>query len=172
MMQLLGKGETQDTASVGSSSRDDYRPDQIGPFKILDVLGEGGMGTVYVAEQKEPIRRRVALKVIKLGMDSKQVLLRFEAERQALAMMEHSNISRVYDAGTTERGQPYFAMEYVKGEPITRYCDEHKLSLEERLSLFGQLCSGVRHPGVPDESPRCARCPEHHQVRRLLKSCS
>ena len=120
-------------------------PEQIGSFKILKVLGEGGMGTVYLAEQQEPVRRRVALKVIKLGMDSKQVLRRFELERQALAMMEHSNIAKVFEAGTTERGQPYFAMEYVKGRPITKYADDHKLGIAERLKLFLMVCSGVQH---------------------------
>ncbi len=120
-------------------------PEQIGPFRILSVLGEGGMGTVYDAEQKEPVRRRVALKVIKQGMDSAMALRRFEAEWQALAMMEHSNIARVYEAGTTERGQPFFAMEYVKGKPMTQHCDDQKLSLEERLDIFCQVCSGVQH---------------------------
>ncbi len=141
-VEALERAEDRVIAAVQETSP---APEQIGPYRILSVLGEGGMGTVYVAEQREPVRRRVALKVIKLGMDSKQVLHRFEAERQALAMMEHSNIARVYEAGTTERGQPFFAMEYVRGKPITRYCDEHKLSLEERLVLFRQLCSGVQH---------------------------
>jgi serine/threonine protein kinase/formylglycine-generating enzyme required for sulfatase activity len=120
-------------------------PDQIGPYRILDTLGEGGMGTVYLAEQKEPVRRRAALKVIKLGMDSKAVLTRFEAERRALAMMEHSCIATVFDAGITEQGQPYFAMEYVKGIPITDYCDQIKLTLKERIELFQRVCSGVQH---------------------------
>ncbi len=121
------------------------RPERIGHYKILSVLGEGGMGTVYLAEQRKPVRRRVALKVVKLGMDSKAVLQRFGAERQALAMMEHGSIARVYDCGITERGQPYFAMEYVKGEPITSYCDDNKLALPDRLDLFLQICSGVQH---------------------------
>ena len=120
-------------------------PKQIGPYRILDTLGEGGMGTVYLAEQREPVRRRVALKVIKLGMDSKAVLARFEAERRALGMMEHSCIATVVDAGITEQGQPYFAMEYVKGIPITDYCDQNKLSLKERIELFQKVCSGVQH---------------------------
>jgi serine/threonine protein kinase/tetratricopeptide (TPR) repeat protein len=119
--------------------------DRIGPYKILERLGVGGMGMVYLAEQREPVRRRVAIKVIKLGMDSKQILARFEAERQALAMMEHSNIARVYDCGLTDHGQPYFAMEYVKGRPITKYCDDHRLDLKARLELFMQVCAGVQH---------------------------
>jgi serine/threonine protein kinase/formylglycine-generating enzyme required for sulfatase activity len=123
----------------------DPRPERIGPYRILDMLGEGGMGTVYLAEQKEPVRRRAALKVIKLGMDSKAVLTRFDAERKALAMMEHSCIATVFDAGITEHGQPYFAMEYVKGIPITDYCDQHKLSLQDRIALFQKVCSGVQH---------------------------
>ncbi len=114
---------------------------RIGPYRILDVLGEGGMGTVYLAEQKEPVRRRVALKLIKLGMDTRQVLARFGAERQALAIMEHDCIAKVYEAGATEDGRPYFVMEYVKGSPITQYCDEQRLGLLERLDLFGQVCA-------------------------------
>lgn len=117
----------------------------IGPFHILQPLGEGGMGSVYLAEQRQPVRRRVALKVLKKGMDSKAFLTRFEAERQALALMEHSCIARIYDAGATESGQPWMAMEYVKGVPITDYCDENKLSLESRLALFRDVCSGVQH---------------------------
>ncbi|MBK8978193.1 MAG: serine/threonine protein kinase [Planctomycetes bacterium] len=133
------------TAEPGNAEGAGGVPVQIGPYRILGRLGEGGMGTVYLAEQKEPVRRRVALKVIKLGMDSKAVVHRFEAERQALAMMEHGNIARVYECGLTESGQPYFAMEYVKGIPIHRYCDDNKLSLDERLALFRQVCSGVQH---------------------------
>ncbi|MBI5851555.1 MAG: SUMF1/EgtB/PvdO family nonheme iron enzyme [Planctomycetes bacterium] len=128
------------TAAEGSA-----RPDRIGPYKILDLLGEGGMGTVYLAEQREPVRRRVALKVIKLGMDSVEVLRRFELERQALAMMEHPNIAKVFDVGTTERGQPYFAMEFVKGRPITDYCDAARMDVADRLALFQQVCGGVQH---------------------------
>jgi len=121
------------------------QPQQIGPYRILDCLGEGGMGTVYLAEQRNPVHRRAALKVIKLGMDSKAVLARFDAERQALSLMEHSCISRVYDAGVSDRGQPWFAMEFVKGIPITDYCDQNKLTLQERIALFRQVCSGVQH---------------------------
>jgi len=118
---------------------------QIGPYKLLSVLGEGGFGMVYLAEQYKPVRRRVALKVIKPGMDTKQVIARFEAERQALAMLDHQNIAHVFDAGTTEAGRPYFAMELVKGLPITEYCDQHKLGIEERLELFQQVCDAVQY---------------------------
>ena len=124
---------------------DSSAPTTIGPFRILSTLGEGGMGTVYLAEQMEPVRRRVALKVLKKGMDSKAFLARFEAERQALAMMEHSCIAKVLDAGIADTGQPYLAMEAVKGMPITDYCDANKLRLEERLRLFVDACSGVQH---------------------------
>ncbi len=121
------------------------RPTQIGPFKVLDVIGEGGMGTVYLGEQREPVQRRAAVKVIKLGMDSKAVVARFEAERKALSLMEHSYIAKVYDAGLTTTGQPWFAMEFVKGIPITSYCDQNKLTLEQRIELFQKVCSGVQH---------------------------
>jgi serine/threonine protein kinase len=118
---------------------------QIGPYKIREQLGEGGMGAVYVAEQTEPVKRKVALKIIKPGMDSRDVLARFEAERQALAMMEHPNIAKVYDGGTTEFGQPYFVMELVCGIPLTEYCDEHMLTTEERLEVFLKVCRAVQH---------------------------
>ncbi|MHC4295920.1 MAG: serine/threonine protein kinase [Planctomycetota bacterium] len=119
--------------------------DRIGRYKLLSVLGEGGMGIVCLAEQKHPIRRQVALKVIKPGMDSARVIARFETERQALALLDHPNIAHVHDAGTTEAGRPYFAMEYVKGLPITEYCDRHKLTIEDRLKLFLQICHAVHH---------------------------
>jgi len=119
--------------------------DKIGRYKLLRVLGEGGMGMVYLAEQEGQIRRRVALKVIKPGMDSKRVIARFETERQALALLDHPNIAQVYDAGTTESGRPYFVMEHVKGLPVTEYCDRHRLSIESRLTLFQQVCAGVQH---------------------------
>ena len=118
---------------------------KIGRYQLLSVLGEGGMGIVYLAEQKHPIRRQVALKVIKPGMDSKHVIARFEAERQALALLDHPNIAHVYDAGTTENGRPYFVMEYVKGLSITEHCDRHKLTIEDRLNLFRQVCHAVHH---------------------------
>jgi eukaryotic-like serine/threonine-protein kinase len=119
--------------------------DQIGHYKIREQLGEGGCGIVYVAEQTEPVRRRVALKVIKLGMDTRSVIARFEAERQALAMMDHPNIARVLDAGSTETGRPYFVMELVRGIKITEYCDQHHLNTAERLDLFIQVCHAVQH---------------------------
>ncbi len=118
---------------------------KIGHYELLELIGEGGMGLVYLAEQKEPVRRKVALKIIKPGMDSKQVIARFEAERQALALLDHPNIAHVFDAGTTETGRPYFVMEYVKGLSITRYCDDNKLMIEQRLRLFEQLCEAVHH---------------------------
>jgi len=118
---------------------------RIGRYELLDLIGEGGMGLVYLAEQQEPLRRRVALKIVKLGMDTKQVIARFEAERQALALLDHPNIAHVFDAGTTKAGRPYFVMEYVEGMSITKYCDEQKLNIEERLELFKQVCEGVQH---------------------------
>jgi len=119
--------------------------DQIGHYKIREQIGEGGCGVVYVAEQTEPVRRRVALKVIKLGMDTRNVIARFEAERQALAMMDHPNIARVLDAGATETGRPYFVMELVRGIKITEYCDQNHLNTAERLALFIQVCHAVQH---------------------------
>lgn len=118
---------------------------QIGPYTVLSVLGEGGFGIVYLAEQKKPVRRQVALKVIKPGMDSIQVIARFEAEEQALALLDHPNIAHVYDAGTTEKKRPFFVMEYVRGRPITEHCDYGKLSIDERLRLFIQVCEAVQY---------------------------
>jgi serine/threonine protein kinase len=118
---------------------------RIGPYKLLQRIGEGGMGIVWMAEQQEPVRRLVALKVIKAGMDTAQVVARFEAERQALAIMDHPNIARVLDAGTTEGGQPFFVMELVKGVPIIQFCDERRLALRERLELFIPVCQAVQH---------------------------
>jgi len=117
----------------------------LGRYKLLERVGEGGCGTVYVAEQTEPVRRRVALKVIKLGMDTKQVVARFEAERQALAMMDHPNIAKVLDAGTTDVGRPFFVMELVRGIRITDYCDQANLSTKERLDLFIKVCQAIQH---------------------------
>jgi serine/threonine protein kinase len=119
--------------------------DRIGRYKLLQQIGEGGCGVVYMAEQTEPVRRRVALKVIKLGMDTKQVIARFEAERQALALMDHPNIAKVLDAGATETGRPYFVMELVRGIKITEYCDDNNLSTRERLDLFIQVCQAIQH---------------------------
>jgi len=117
----------------------------IGRYKLMEKIGEGGCGVVYIAEQNEPVRRRVALKLIKLGMDTKQVLARFETEQQALALMDHSNIARVFDAGMSESGRPFFVMELVRGIKITTHCDRNKLSTEERLQLFIRVCQAVQH---------------------------
>ncbi len=117
----------------------------IGPYKLIEEIGEGGMGTVYMAQQTEPVKRLVALKVIKPGMDSRSVIARFEAERQALALMDHPNIAKVFDAGTTTTGTPYFAMELVKGVPLTKYCDDHRLTVKERLRLFIPVCQAIQH---------------------------
>jgi serine/threonine protein kinase len=120
----------------------------IGPYKLMEQIGEGGMGLVFVAEQQEPVRRKVALKVIKPGMDSRDVIARFEAERQALALMDHPNIARILDAGTTDSGRPYFVMELVKGVPITGYCDQNQLTPRERLELFVGVCQAVQHAHI------------------------
>jgi eukaryotic-like serine/threonine-protein kinase len=117
----------------------------IGPYKLVQLIGEGGMGAVWMAEQQEPVRRLVALKVVKVGMDSGLVVARFEAERQALALMDHPNIAKVFDAGTTDCGRPFFVMELVNGRPITKYCDEHRLTLRHRLELFVQACRALQH---------------------------
>ena len=119
--------------------------DRIGRYKLLQQIGEGGCGVVYMAEQQESVRRRVALKVIKLGMDTKSVIARFEAERQALALMDHPNIAKVFDAGATDTGRPYFVMELVRGIKITDFCDQHHLSTDERLELFIQVCHAIQH---------------------------
>jgi non-specific serine/threonine protein kinase/serine/threonine-protein kinase len=132
-------GATRTDASAGTAA------ESIGPYRLLQRIGEGGMGEVWLAEQSEPIRRRVALKLIKAGMDTKQVVARFEAERQALALMDHPSIAKVFDAGETPRGLPYFVMEYVKGEAISVYCDRQRLTTNERLQLFLAVCEGVQH---------------------------
>src|SRR5262249_24613736 len=117
----------------------------IGPYKLLEQIGEGGMGTVWMAQQTEPVKRVVALKLIKAGMDSKQFIARFEAERQALALMDHPNIARVLDGGTSSTGRPYFVMDLVKGVAITKYCDEHRLTPRQRLELFMPVCQAIQH---------------------------
>src|SRR5262245_8366904 len=117
----------------------------IGPYKLMEKIGEGGFGLVFVAEQQQPVRRLVALKVIKPGMDSKQVIARFEAERQALALMDHPNIAHVLDGGVTPSGRPYFVMELVRGVPITQFCDQNRLTPKERLGLFVSVCRAVQH---------------------------
>lgn len=142
---------TQDSASAArdplapSARNSAALPEFIGTYRILDRLGEGGMGTVYLAEQREPVYRKVALKVIRAGLDGKQILARFDAERQALALMSHSNVAAVYETGMAADGRPFFAMEYVAGSDIDRYSDTHKLSLPERITLFLQVCDGVLH---------------------------
>ncbi len=132
-------------ATWAPSAPDEQLGTVIGPYKLLERIGEGGMATVYMAEQERPLRRRVALKITKLGMDTKQVVARFEVERQALAMMDHPNIARVFDAGATETGRPYFVMELVRGISITEYCNRNKLSTRERLDLFVPVCNAVHH---------------------------
>src|SRR5437868_3845570 len=117
----------------------------IGAYKLMEQIGEGGMGLVFVAEQQQPVRRKVAVKVIKPGMDTRQVIARFEAERQALALMDHPNIAKVLDGGETANGRPYFVMELVKGIPITQFCDDNRLTTRERLELFVPVCHAVQH---------------------------
>jgi non-specific serine/threonine protein kinase/serine/threonine-protein kinase len=119
--------------------------EDIGPYHLIQLLGEGGMGEVWLAEQKQPVRRRVAVKLIKAGMDTREVVARFESERQALALMDHPAIAKVFDAGSTPEGRPYFVMEYVAGQPITSYCDRNKLTMRHRMELFIQVCEGVQH---------------------------
>ena len=131
-----------ETVAAGT---DGARDEDFGRYRIIQPLGEGGMGTVYLAEQLEPIRRRVALKVVKLGMDTAQVLARFQNERQALAMMDHPNIAQLFDAGATAKGRPYFVMEYIDGAPITQYCDRTRMPTRERLALFLAVCRAVQH---------------------------
>ncbi len=135
--------EAGTTSSFGGSGKKPVGC--IGPYRLLSILGEGGFSIVYLAEQDKPVKRRVALKVIKPGMDTKQVIARFEAERQALALLDHPNIAPVFDAGATDAGLPYFVMENVKGIPIIEHCDRHRLTVEERLQLFLQACEGVQH---------------------------
>ena len=143
-----GLAETHTTDRRRSNASDGDRPATLldfGPYHTIGVLGEGGMGIVYLAEQREPVRRRVALKVLKSGDAGSTVLARFESESQALALMDHPNIARIHDAGTTSTGRPYFAMEYVPGIPITDYCDRNLLGFRERLTLFQQVCQAVHH---------------------------
>ncbi|MCA9290772.1 MAG: serine/threonine protein kinase, partial [Phycisphaerales bacterium] len=137
--EIMAPGDTvvaQPGTGIGS---------RIDRYRIVQLLGEGGFGSVYMAEQEEPVRRRVALKIIKPGMDTRQIVARFEAERQALAMMDHPGIAKVFDAGATDRGRPYFVMELVRGVPITDYCDTQRLSAEERIALFVETCQAVQH---------------------------
>jgi len=128
-----------------ASPQNTAEPKSIGPYQLLRRLGEGGMGQVWLAEQTAPVKRQVALKLIKVGMYDSELLQRFRAERQSLAMMDHPAIAKVFDAGATPDGQPYFVMEYVPGAPITSYCDENHLTIQQRLELFIKVCEGVQH---------------------------
>jgi serine/threonine protein kinase/tetratricopeptide (TPR) repeat protein len=139
----IGADESRTQAAVAAPLA--VSDEDFGRYRIIRSVGEGGMGTVYLAEQREPIRRRVALKVVKLGLDTAQVLTRFDHERQVLAMMEHFNIAHIFDAGVTTKGRPYFVMEYVEGAPITQYCDRKRLTTKERLTLFLAVCRAVQH---------------------------
>src|SRR5262245_20879855 len=135
--------EFDETRAVETARDDGWR--RIGAYRLIQRIGEGGMGEVWLAQQLEPVQRQVALKLIKPGMDSARVIARFEAERQTVALMDHPAIAKVFDAGTTPEGRPYFAMEYVRGDPITLHCDRQRLSVSERVELFIQLCDGVQH---------------------------
>src|SRR4051812_18372379 len=143
---VLGHPAPEIAAEMRSAAGLVEKPgDTIGRYKLLQKIGEGGCGVVWMAEQQEPVRRRVALKVIKLGMDTKEVIARFAAERQELAIMEHPHIANVLDAGATSLGRPFFVMELVRGVPITRYCDEQNLPTRQRLELFTLVCHAVQH---------------------------
>lgn len=141
----IGSGSFVPPVRAGGNAPPQHDLEVIGPYHLLEPLGEGGFGVVYRALQQEPIRREVALKLIKPGMGSREVLARFEAERRAVALMEHPNIAAVLDAGTAENGQPYFVMELVRGQPITTYCDNKRLTLRQRLELFIPVCQAVQH---------------------------
>ena len=145
MFDPANPSQDQDNDATLSHSAGSADPIKIGPYRLLRKLGEGGMGEVWLAEQSSPIRRTVALKLVKQGMDTRAVFARFDSERQALALMEHPNIAKVFDAASTEDGRPYFVMEYVPGLPITDYCDKNRLTIVERLRLFAQVCQGVQH---------------------------
>ena len=139
----VGDDATVDRSNVATAGGQVGK--MIGAYKLLQQIGEGGFGVVYMAEQVEPIRRKVALKIVKPGMDTKDVIARFEAERQALALMDHPNIAKVLDGGVTEFGRPYFVMELVKGVPITEFCDKNKLSTQQRIDLFLTVCRAIDH---------------------------
>src|SRR6266850_637243 len=144
-MTHTGKPGPDAALTMGSSLELGEHPRRIGPYRILRLLGQGGMGVVYLAEQTEPVRREVAIKILKTGIDSDRFLARFEAERQALAVMEHPGITKVFDAGITETGWPYFVMERVSGVPLTEYADAHRLTVADRVRLFAQICRAVQH---------------------------
>lgn len=141
----MGSFMDQTQSHIQTANAPEQLGEQIGVYQLIDQLGEGGMGVVYIAEQREPVRRRVALKIIKPGMDTKEVMARFAAERQALALMDHPNIAKVLDAGETEKGRPFFVMEMVKGVAITTFCDQNRLSYRERLELFVDVCKAIQH---------------------------
>src|SRR6516165_8267578 len=153
LLDALGRaGSFMRSPAAPHPNTEDYEPPIteregtiIGPYTLREQIGEGGFGLVFVAEQQHPVRRKVALKIIKPGMDTREVIARFEAERQALALMDHPNIARVLDAGATESGRPYFVMELVKGIPIIEYCDQQQLTARERLELFLSVCQAVQH---------------------------
>jgi len=145
MLEQLGRDESFAPARLPTSANTEGEGTRIGRYKLLQVIGEGGFGVVYMAEQTEPVLRKVALKVIKLGMDTREVVARFEAERQALALMDHANIARVFDGGMTESGRPFFVMELVRGVSITEYCDKNSLTTRERVELFLPVCQAVQH---------------------------
>lgn len=131
---------------IGSESQEiDGFCSQIGNYELIREIGEGGFGIVYLAKQQSPIRRKVALKIIKPGMDTKRVIARFEAERQTLALLNHPHIAKVFDAGSTDDGRPYFVMEYIEGIPITDYCDKNELTIRQRLDLFSEVCEAIHH---------------------------
>lgn len=146
-------------------------PEQIGPYQLLEPIGEGGMAIVYRAQQHHPVRRIVAVKLIKLGMDTRQFVARFESERQALAMMDHPHVAHVYDAGSTESGRPYFVMEYVPGESILKWCDARKLPLRQRLELFIAVCEAVEHAHRRGSSIAISRAPTSSSARRTAARC-
>ena len=137
---------TEDRSGTATSVVVGEKPgDRVGRYRLLQQIGEGGVGVVFMAEQEAPVRRRVALKVLKPGMDTKAVIARFESERQAVALMDHPNIAKVFDAGSTDAGRPYFVMELVRGIRITDYCDQNRLPTRERLGLFVQVCHAIQH---------------------------
>jgi serine/threonine protein kinase/tetratricopeptide (TPR) repeat protein len=148
-MSSKGEQPTRETSDVpappGIEVVSEHRGQMVGPYTLIEILGQGGFGTVWLAERREPMVQRVALKIIKPGMDSQAVIARFEQERQALAVMDHPNVAKVFDGGVTKQGRPYFVMEYVQGEPITAFCDRHKYTIRERLELFVPVCEAVQH---------------------------
>ncbi|MHC4404065.1 MAG: serine/threonine protein kinase [Planctomycetota bacterium] len=142
---FLRNGSEQLEPTIDHSPLSERPGTTVGRYKLMEQIGEGGMGVVFVAEQEQPVRRKVAMKIVKPGMDTKEVIARFEAERQALALMDHPNIAKVLDAGSTESGRPYFVMELVRGIPITEYCDQNKLTVRDRLDLFVEVCQAIQH---------------------------